>query len=145
MQPGPYLSLEAVNALVPELSRVVGEQLELRRRIEAMLDDLAEKCGRPRGDVTPRASDTEPVRLAKGAVLAEVERYQAGWGRVESLGGVLKDPRAGLVDFYGHVDGRAVWLCWKYGEPVVDHYHLLDEGFAGRKRIDDARRRSLLN
>jgi hypothetical protein len=145
MQPGPFLSLEEVNALVPELSRVVGEQLGRRQQIESMLDELAQSSGQPRGDVTPRDADSDSIRDAKRAVLAAVERYQEGWGRVERLGGVLKDPRTGLVDFYGLVGGRTVWLCWRYGEAVVDHYHLLDEGFAGRKRIDDASRRILLN
>jgi len=145
MQPGPFLSLEEVNSLVPELTRVVAEQLERRERIESMLDELASSSGQRRGDVTPRSSDTEHVREAKRAVLAEVEQYQDGWNRVERLGGVLKDPRTGLVDFYGFVDGRTVWLCWKYGETAVTHYHPLDQGFDGRKRIDDASRRILLN
>jgi hypothetical protein len=145
MQPGPYLSLEEVNALVPELSRVVGEQLDRRRSIEGMLDDLANASGQRRGDVTPRAADVPAVRDAKRSLLAAIERYHQGWKRVESLGGVLKDPQQGLVDFYGKVDGRTVWLCWKYGENQVSPYHSLDEGFASRKRIEDASRRILLN
>jgi hypothetical protein len=58
-----------------------------------------------------------------------------GWREVEDLGAVIKDPREGLVDFYGRVDGKLVWFCWKYGEEGVTHYHGLDEGFAGRKPI----------
>ena len=38
-------SLEEVNALVPELTRIVGRQLELRASIEHMLDELAETTG----------------------------------------------------------------------------------------------------
>ena len=44
------------------------------------------------------------------------------------MGAVLKDPRTGLVDFYGQVDGKRVWLCWKYGEDAVTHYHGLRRG-----------------
>lgn len=145
MQPGPFLSLEEVNALVPELSRVVAEQLERRRSIEGMLDDLANASGQRRGDVTPREGDVPAVRDAKRSLLAAIERYHAGWTRVERLGGVLKDPQHGLIDFYGKVDGRTVWLCWKYGENQVSHFHSLHEGFASRKRIEDASRRILLN
>ena len=61
------------------------------------------------------------------------------------MGAVLKDPRTGLVDFYGQVDGKRVWLCWKYGEDAVTHYHGLDEGFSGRKAIEPAMRSRHLN
>jgi len=137
-------SLEEVNALVPELTRIVGKQLELRASIEKMLDSLAEITG-ARGDVTPRASDTPDVRRQKREVARAVDTYQQGWSEVEVMGGVLKDPKEGLVDFYGKVGERLVWLCWKFGETRIDHYHQLDEGFSGRKRIEESGRRILLN
>jgi len=137
-------SLEEVNALVPELTRIVGKQLELRASIEKMLDELAGITG-ARGDVTPRASDSQDVRRQKREVARAVDTYQQGWTEVEVLGGVLKDPKEGLVDFYGKVGERLVWLCWKFGETRIDHYHQLDEGFSGRKRIEESGRRILLN
>lgn len=141
-------SLEEVNALVPELTRVVGEQLDRRNRIEALLDALADLTG-TRGDVTPRASDTPDVRKQKRELARSIDDYQRGWVSVEGMGGVLKDPREGLVDFYGrlHVRGgaRLVWLCWRFGEAQITHYHLLDEGFSARKRIEETGRRMMLN
>ncbi len=141
-------TLEEVNALVPELTRIVGEQLDKRNRIEALLDALGELTG-TRGDVTPRAGDSPDVRKQKRDLARTIDEYQRGWVRVEGMGGVLKDPREGLVDFYGklHVGRgeRLVWLCWKFGESQVNHYHLLDEGFSARKRIEDDGRRLMLN
>ncbi len=137
-------SLEAVNSLVPELTRIVRQQLDLRARIETMLDALAEVTGE-RGEVAPRASDTPDVRKQKRDVARAVDTYQRGWSEVEGLGGVLKDPREGLVDFYGKVGERLVWLCWKFGETRIDHYHQLDEGFSGRRRIEESGRRIMLN
>jgi len=137
-------SLEEVNSLVPELTRIVGAQLDLRAKIETMLDELAELTGQ-RGDVTPRAADSPDVRKQKREVARAVDAYQQGWSQVEGLGGVLKDPREGLVDFYGKVGERLVWLCWKFGEKRIDHYHQLDEGFSGRKRIEESGRRIMLN
>jgi hypothetical protein len=137
-------SLEEVNALVPELTRIVGQQLELRTSIETLLDALFELTG-TRGDVTPRADDTPDVRQKKRDVARAVDTYQRGWTEVEVLGGVLKDPKEGLIDFYGKVGERLVWLCWKFGETRIDHYHQLDEGFSARKRIEESGRRILLN
>jgi hypothetical protein len=61
------------------------------------------------------------------------------------MGAVVKDPRKGLIDFYGRVEGQLVWLCWQYGEPEVSHYHGLEEGFSGRKAIVHAVKQRLLN
>jgi hypothetical protein len=35
------------------------------------------------------------------------------------------------------VEGEIVLLCWKYGEEAITHWHGLEEGFAGRKPIDE--------
>jgi hypothetical protein len=138
-------TLEEVNGLVPKLSVVVKRQLERRSEIEGLLMRL----GRELGDVPERIvldpSDSNDVRDLKRNLVKRIEEYRAGWREVESMGAVLKDARTGLLDFYGTVDGRLVWLCWKYGEEEVAHYHALEEGFAGRKPIAQSMRSRLLN
>jgi hypothetical protein len=136
-------SLEEVNAIVPELERIVGEQLDMRTRIEAMLGSLAELAGSR--DLKPRGDDAEDVQALKRDIAHGIDEYHQGWTSIEEMGGVLKDPREGLVDFYGRVDNRLVWLCWKFGETQVNHYHQLDEGFSRRKRIEESGRRMMLN
>jgi hypothetical protein len=74
-----------------------------------------------------------------------VRRYEAGWAEVQTLGGVVKDPQTGLVDFYGKINGRTVWLCWRYGEDSIGYYHDLDSGYSGRRALTADVRRTLLN
>jgi hypothetical protein len=31
-----------------------------------------------------------------------------------------------------------VFLCWRYGEGNVEHWHCIEDGFAGRKPLLDA-------
>lgn len=57
--------------------------------------------------------------------------------RVSQMGVEVKDVEQGLVDFRGVLGDRPAYLCWKDGEPDVLHWHPLDEGFAGRRRIPD--------
>jgi len=57
--------------------------------------------------------------------------------RLAARGVRVKDPKLGLVDFPALRAGREVWLCWKVGEPSVEHWHEREAGFAGRRRIDD--------
>lgn len=138
-------TLEAVNALVPRLQEIVGRQLERRTAIEALLVRL----GRELGDVPERIvldpSDPTEVREMKRDLVGKIETYRAGWREIEALGAVLKDPRIGLLDFYGTVEGKTVWLCWKYGETECGFYHALEEGFSGRKPIGHSVKQRLLN
>ena len=46
---------------------------------------------------------------------------------------VLHD--AGLIDFYGLLDDRLIFLCWRYGEERISHWHEVDAGFADRQPI----------
>ena len=138
-------TLEAVNALVPRLSDLVGNQLDMRTGIEALLVQL----GRELGDVPERIvldpADPASVRQLKRDLVAKIEAYRAGWREVEAMGAVLKDARAGLLDFYGEVDGKLVWLCWKFGESECAFYHALEDGFSARKSIGASVKQRLLN
>lgn len=138
-------TLEAVNALVPRLQNVVARQLERRTAIEALLVRL----GRELGDVPERIvldpADPTDVRDMKRDLVTKIEVYRAGWREVEEMGAVLKDPRIGLLDFYGEVDGKLVWLCWKLGESECAFYHALEEGFSARKPIGASVKQRLLN
>jgi hypothetical protein len=138
-------TLEEVNELVPKLSVAVKRQLERRSEIEALLIRL----GRELGDVPERIvldpADPADIRDLKRDLVRRIEEYRSGWREIEETGAVLKDARMGLLDFYGTVDGKLVWLCWKYGESEVSHYHALEEGFSGRKPIGHSMRHRLLN
>jgi hypothetical protein len=141
----PVLTLEAVNALVPRLNALMASQMGRRSEIERRLEQLAKLLGAVPDTIEAEDGDAPPVRELKLDLVDRVEKYQSAWSEVEDMGAVLKDPRTGLVDFYGLMDGKPVWLCWKYGEDGVSHYHGLDEGFSGRKPIQASARQRHLN
>jgi hypothetical protein len=55
---------------------------------------------------------------------------------IDSIGVQVKDLSIGLLDFPCEVEGQTILLCWKLGEHAITHWHGLQEGFAGRKPID---------
>ena len=55
---------------------------------------------------------------------------------IGALGCVVKDLDVGLADFPTLYRGQEAYLCWKLGEPAIRFWHGVDEGFAGRKPID---------
>lgn len=138
-------TLEAVNAMVPQLEALVRRQLSRRSEIEKQLRILSERTGDVPEEISITEADATDVVHMKRTLIRRIAEYQAGWREVEGMGAVLKDAGTGLLDFYGQLDGKLVWLCWKCGEPEVAYYHALDEGFSGRKPIGHSARVRLLN
>lgn len=138
-------SLEEANALVPELSKVVGHQLELQAEVDKRYGSLVERLGATPKSLDVASGDAPDVRAMKQDLVAQIRVIQRGWEPIAELGAIVKDPKIGLIDFYGQLDGRLVWLCWRYGEDKVSYFHELDQGFAGRKPIPSDLQRRLLN
>ncbi len=57
--------------------------------------------------------------------------------RIEEKGALVKDLDVGLIDFLTRYHGREVCLCWKLGEDGIRFWHGTDEGFRGRRPVDD--------
>jgi hypothetical protein len=70
------------------------------------------------------------------------QRAKDALAEIDSIGVQVKDIDIGLLDFPCEVDGRIVLLCWKMGEGSITHWHSPEEGFAGRKPIDERISRS---
>lgn len=56
---------------------------------------------------------------------------------IEAIGVQVKDLDIGLLDFPCVVDDQVVLLCWKLGEENIQFWHSVEEGFRGRKPIDE--------
>lgn len=54
---------------------------------------------------------------------------------LESLGVVVRDLGAGLVDFPTIRDGEEAWLCWRLDDPDVAWWHSTSEGYASRRPL----------
>jgi hypothetical protein len=67
---------------------------------------------------------------------SEAERLRNAVTQLQDLGCLVKDLDTGLVDFPTLFRGQEVYLCWKLGEPSIEFWHGVDEGFRGRKTID---------
>lgn len=138
-------TIAEVDALIPRLSTLVGQQLLRQSEIEQCLAELARLVGGLPRTLDPDDSDAEPVAKLKTELRARIARYEEGWRGVQELGAVVKDPQIGLVDFYGRVDGKLVWLCWRYGEESLRYYHELEAGYSGRRPLRPDTRARLLN
>jgi hypothetical protein len=78
-------------------------------------------------------SDFAELEAELEAVGAEIERCLA---QLDEAGVQVKDLDSGLLDFPARHEGREILLCWQVGEDRVAYWHGIEEGFAGRKPIE---------
>lgn len=90
-----------------------------------------------------QARDLLPVIRATLLQLA-VERRRSDDGHemhvallqhLESLGVVVRDLEAGLVDIPTTRDGERAWLCWRLADAELGFWHSTREGFAARRPL----------
>ena len=131
---GRCFTQSQANSTLPLVRRIVRDIITLypvwRDHVETYAVHAA-NASAEHPDPQAEAAAREVQRLA-----GEIE---ACLQELHDLGVEYKQPLdAGLVDFPGSVDGRDVFLCWRYDEPEVAHWHPRDEGFAGRRELGAA-------
>ncbi len=123
--------------MLPVLESLLRASIEAKQKIEeieAELQHVQERIFLDGGmllDVKLWASRgaerDKALRKAKDAI-----------AEINSIGVQVKDLDMGLLDFPCKVEsGEIVLLCWKLGETAITHWHGLEEGYAGRKPIDE--------
>ena len=128
-------SLSEANALVPTLAKEFGRARDLRDQLMKIQEKLTED-GRgidgPEVQVDPEAPPA--VRILQERAVLVIGKLREILREVGELGVEVK-AADGLVDFRSKLDGRVVYLCWRFGEEHIDHWHELDAGFSGRKPL----------
>jgi hypothetical protein len=130
-----FFTLSQASELLPEVEASLREAIHfysehadaeqwLEREVQRIL--LAGGALVDRRDVANHRASRETSALAlKGAI-----------EKIHSLGCQVKDLETGLVDFPTLYHGKEVLLCWRLGEDAIRFWHGLEEGFRGRKPID---------
>lgn len=81
--------------------------------------------------------DRERVRGTRERRDSLAQRLKTAIEQVQEFGCVVKDLDMGLIDFPTLFRGVEVCLCWKLGEARIEYWHGMEEGFRGRKPIDE--------
>jgi hypothetical protein len=127
-------TVSEANALLPRLNVMVSRQLALIKDLDVITTALT-ALGVDAKGLEPQEGDSAEVLDLKVRLKVPVNELRSRWREIEATGAVVKDVRQGLVDFPGRLEGQAVWLCWRYGETAVAHWHPMDQGFEARKPL----------
>jgi hypothetical protein len=85
--------------------------------------------------------DVAAVSRQRAEMEEHLQRVRESVAEIDSIGVQVKDMDTGLLDFPCKVDDQVVLLCWRMGESTIEHWHTLDDGFQGRKPLDERFRR----
>jgi hypothetical protein len=128
-------TLAQAQSLIPRVDRLLREAIALKSgfiEAERALQSFNERIMLMGGMIV----DHDRFLQAKIRRDSEAERLRNAVEQLQNLGCLVKDLDTGLVDFPTLFRGQEVYLCWKLGEPSIEYWHSVDQGFRGRKPID---------
>jgi len=129
-------TLDEAQSLLPVLESLLRTAMAAKKLIEQVESEqqaLAHRVFLNGGTYL----DVVPLARRKAERMKAEQRAKDALAEIDSIGVQVKDLDMGLLDFPCVVDGRIVLLCWKLGEKSITHWHGTEEGFAGRKPIDE--------
>jgi hypothetical protein len=133
-------TVEEAQSLLPVLESLLKRAIESKRaadEVEAGLGELARRVAISGG----MRVDVGSVTKLRAEMEAHLQRARESMAEIDSIGVQVKDLEAGLLDFPCTLDGEVVLLCWRMGEPSIEHWHTMESGFQGRQPLDDRFRR----
>ena len=127
----PAEANEALDEIRPLVGELVAHRAAQQHAQAERADLIARIAGNGGGIDAQQLADLE----------AEDERERIGVARcvnaIHGRGAIVKDLDEGLIDFPAQREGQEVLLCWRLGEDEVAYWHGLEEGFAGRRPLDN--------
>ncbi len=131
-----HFRLEEAERLLPDVERALREAIAHKDEYQAAESELHSSMERIRMSGGSRVNPG-PILALRVRKDSATKALTAAVERVEELGAQIKVLDIGLIDFPALYHGREVLLCWKLGEDGIAFWHGADEGFRGRKPIDD--------
>ncbi|HTM49518.1 MAG TPA: DUF2203 domain-containing protein [Bryobacteraceae bacterium] len=128
-------TLTEAESLLPEIEIILREAVALKAQYleaEQGIQAQTQRVAMQGGVIVDRAAVLEK-RAGRDRL---GEDLKSAVERLQEFGCVIKDLDIGLVDFVTLFRGREVYLCWRLGESGIRYWHGMEEGFAGRKPID---------
>lgn len=129
-------TLEEAQSLLPVLESLLRTAIDGKKLIEAVdaeLQDLAHRVFLSGGLLV----NIVQVARRKAEREKTIQRVKDTLAEIDATGVQVKDLDIGLLDFPCEVGGQIILLCWKLGEKSITHWHGTQEGFSGRKPIDE--------
>ncbi|HTV66100.1 MAG TPA: DUF2203 domain-containing protein [Silvibacterium sp.] len=129
-------TLTEAESLLPVLESLLRSAIEAKALIEEV--DAEQQALASRIFVSGGLQvDIAKVARRKAEREKALQKAKDAVAEINATGVQVKDLDIGLLDFPCVVGEDVILLCWKLGEKGITHWHGMQEGFAGRKPIDE--------
>jgi len=132
-----YFTLQQAEKLLPEVEAAIREAMSYKSKYQQAEEEWQSFANR----VTMQGGmlvDHSKVMDQKRRRDSSAQGLKEALEEIQEYGCVVKDLDIGLIDFPTLFRGEEVYLCWKLGESGIRFWHGVQEGFRGRKPIDQA-------
>jgi hypothetical protein len=133
-------TLDEAQSLLPVLESLLKRAIEGKQSAEEVDSGLTDLMRRIYLSGGMRV-DVSKVSKLRAEMESHLQRVRESIAEIDSIGVQVKDLEAGLLDFPCRVDDQVVLLCWRMGEPTIEHWHTTDTGFKDRQPLAERFRR----
>jgi hypothetical protein len=138
--PTKTFTLDEAQSLLPVLESLLKRAIEGKQdaeKVESGLTEVARTIYLSGG----MRVDVAKIVKQRAELETHLTRVRESIAEIDSIGVQVKDLESGLLDFPCKLDDQVVLLCWRLGEPAIEHWHTIEAGLKGRQPLDDRFRR----
>ena len=131
-----FFKLHEAQELLLYIAPHLEQARELKQQMEKLDDELSRAAAQIMvlgGSIPPR-TELAAKKSERDHAAGELKECVS---KIVQTGCLVKDLETGLIDFPAKRLGEEVYLCWKLGEERIEYWHSVQEGFAGRRLLDE--------
>lgn len=125
-----FFTLEEASRTLPLVRRIVHDIVSAYPAFREKLQEFDALAGDAEVEAT-----RERLQALREGIDRDAETINRYIAELHQIGCIFKGFEEGLVDFYSTIDGKPVFLCWKYDEPEISFWHEIEAGLAGRQPL----------
>ena len=124
-----HFTLNQANELLPSVINKFKNIVSLKNEVIRIQSDL---------ETNPKyMTSLKDYIIKKQELNIAISNFYKSIEGLEATGVSIKSIEQGLLDFPSLMFNEEIWLCWKEGETEIKFWHGKDEGFNGRKPIEN--------
>ena len=124
-----HFTLNQANEILPSIIKKFKNTIVLRNEVIRIQSDLETN--------QKYTTNFKEYIIKKQELNSAITNFYKSIEELESTGVTIKSLDQGLLDFPSLMFNEEIWLCWKEGETEIKFWHGKDEGFNGRKPIEN--------
>lgn len=130
-----YYSLHEARELLPKIKPLIKKLITYHLTL-VIQNNLSIEYDDPYDDMKQSVIESKQWHKAQ-------HNYFKLLDKLFEMGVFVKDPAVGLVDLFSFHEGQEIFLCYKYPEKTISHWHELEEGYMSRKSTSELIKREV--